>query len=375
MRGNITRRGRRSWRLKYDVGVGPDGKRQIVYKTVKGTRKNAETELARLLTDLAQGRYIARSIETVETYARHWLTNIAPSKSGPSSLAQYESVLRTHILPELGAIELQKLDGGTIDRLYAHCRERGLAPVTVGNLHAMLKRILKSAVKAGKLASSPMERVQTAPNAKSREVEVLDEEQIGRLLHHLNGHWLYLPTLLTIHTGLRRGEVCGLRWKDLNSGRLQVTQAIGRVGNKIGVTTLKTKRSRRSVTLPAGLLADLAGHKKVQAVMRLRLGLGKDAADLMFTMPDGKPLHPVVLSHTFAQKVREAGLPPTKFHGLRHFHVSYLLKSGVPVHVVSARAGHANASVTLNTYAHLIGGEDERAAEQADKLFEAIRKK
>jgi integrase len=272
-------------------------------------------------------------------------------------------VIRTHILPELGAIGLQKLDGATIDRLYARCRERGLAPVTVGNLHAVLKRILKSAV--NKLASSPMERVQTEPGTKPREVEVLDEEQIGKLLDHLNGHWLYLPTLLTIHTELRRGEVCGLRWKDLNSGRLQITQAIGRVGNKIGVTTLKTKRSRRGVTLPARLLAELASHKKEQAVMRLRLGLGRDAADLMFTMPNGKPLHPVVLSHAFAQKFREAGLPPTKFHGLRHFHVSYLLKSGVPLHVVSARAGHANAAITLRVYAP--NGRRRRARSRASR--------
>jgi integrase len=161
----------------------------------------------------------------------------------------------------------------------------------------------------------------------------------------------------------------------LNARRLQVAQAIGRIGNKIGVTTLKTQRSKRGVTLPPSLLAEIAHHKKDQAAMRLRLGLGKDSADLMFTMPDGRPLHPVVLSHTFAQKVREAGLPPTKFHGLRHFHVSYLLKSGVPLHVVSARAGHANAAITLRVYAHLMGGEDERAAEQADKLFEAIKRK
>jgi integrase len=160
----------------------------------------------------------------------------------------------------------------------------------------------------------------------------------------------------------------------LNSGRLQITQAIGRVGNKIGVTTLKTKRSRRGVTLPARLLAELASHKKEQAVMRLRLGLGRDAADLMFTMPNGKPLHPVVLSHAFAQKFREAGLPPTKFHGLRHFHVSYLLKSGVPLHVVSARADTPTPP-SLSASMHLMGGEDERAAEQADKLFEAIRRK
>jgi integrase len=267
-----------------------------------------------------------------------------------------------------------KLDASAIDRLYTLCRKRGLSPVTISNLHSILKRIVKSAVRAGKLVSSPMDKIQTEPNAKPNLVEVLTEGEVRKLLESLRGHWLYLPTLLAVQTGLRRGEVCGLRWKDLGANdELNVAQAIGRVGNAIGVTTLKTKRSRRTIRLPASLVSELAQHKKEQAIIRLKLGLGK--TELICTMPDGKPLHPVVLSHTFSQKVREAGLPSTTYHGLRHFHVSYLLKHGVPLHVVSARAGHANATVTLNTYAHLIGGEDERAAQQADKLFEAIKRK
>jgi integrase len=279
MRGNITRRGKSSWRLKYDVGTA--GQRRIAYVTVRGTRKQAEAELAKRLNELAQGRYIARSMETFESYAHHWLTNIAPAKSGPSSLAQYETMMRTHILPQLGPIELQKLDANAIDQFYTLCRKHGLAPVTVGNLHSVLKRILKSAVKAGKLASSPMERIQTEPNARPDEVEVLDEEQLARLLDHLKGHWLYLPTLLVVHTGLRRGEVCGLRWKDLNVsvGELRVAQAIGRVGNKIGVTTLKTKRSRRSLKLPPNLLNELVQHKKERAAFTLKLP-GKDEPHL-----------------------------------------------------------------------------------------------
>src|SRR5262245_58902682 len=208
MRGNITRRGKSSWRLKYDVGTGTE--RKIAYVTIRGTRKQAEAELAKRLNELAEGRYVARSIETLGSYAHHWLTNIAPAKSGPSSLAQYDTVIRTHILPELGEIELQKLDASAIDRLYTRCRERGLSPVTISNLHSVLKRILKSALKAGKLAYSPMDRIQTEPNAKPREIEVLSEEELGRLLDHLKGHWLYLPTLSAVQTGLRRGEVCGL---------------------------------------------------------------------------------------------------------------------------------------------------------------------
>jgi Phage integrase, N-terminal SAM-like domain len=109
--------------------------RKIAYVTVRGTRKQAEAELAKRLNELAEGRYVARSLETLGSYANHWLTNIAPAKSGPSSLAQYETMIRTHILPELGAIELQKLDASAIDRLYTLCRKRGLSPVTLSNLH------------------------------------------------------------------------------------------------------------------------------------------------------------------------------------------------------------------------------------------------
>jgi integrase len=218
MRGNITRRGRSSWRLKYDVGTGTE--RKIAYVTVRGTRKQAEAELAKRLNELAEGRYVARSLETLGSYANHWLTNIAPAKSGPSSLAQYETMIRTHILPELGAIELQKLDASAIDRLYTLCRKRGLSPVTLSNLHSILKRILKSAVKAGKLVSSPMNRIQTEPSARPDQVEVLNEKEVGRLLEHLRGLWLYLPTLLAVQTGLRRGEVCGQCRRQRRAARL-----------------------------------------------------------------------------------------------------------------------------------------------------------
>src|SRR5262249_56073727 len=112
---------------------------------------------------------------------------------------------------------------------------------------------------------------QTEPKAKPREVEVLSEEELGRLLEHLNGHWLYLPTLLAVHTGLRRGEVCGLRWKDVNASELHVAQAIGRIGNKIAVPTLNTTRSKRTIKLPTSLLVELAQHKKEQSTIRLSL--------------------------------------------------------------------------------------------------------
>ena len=283
-------------------------------------------------------------------------------------------MITAHIIPGLGVVPLQKLDGKAIDRFYAHLRKDGrrygggVSAVTLHNIHRMLAQLLKSAVKAKLIARSPIDDVQTKVTAKRRKVQVLDEAELVQLLAHLKGHWLYMPTLLA-YTGLRRGEVLGLRWRDIDmaSATLQVTQSVEIVSNKLVLIEPKTDRSRRTVTLPDSLLRELARHKKEQAAMRLKLGLGKDAADLVFTSPEGEMLNPDVLSEMFRLKVRAAGIKCTKFHGLRHFHITHLLKSGVPVHVVSARAGHARASITLDAYSHLIGGEDAAAAKAAEE--------
>jgi integrase len=239
--------------------------------------------------------------------------------------------------------------------------------VTLHNIHRMLAQLLKSAVKAKLIARSPIDDVQTKVTAKRRKVQVLDEAEL--MLAYLKGHWLYMPTLLAAYTGLRRGEVLGLRWRDIDmaSATLQVTQSVEIVSNKLVLIEPKTDRSRRTVTLPDSLLRELARHKKEQAAMRLKLGLGKDAADLVSTSLEGEMLNPDVLSEMFRLKVRAAGIKCTKFHGLRHFHITHLLKSGVPVHVVSVRAGHARALITLDAYSHLIGGGDAAAAKAAEE--------
>jgi len=262
MRGNITRRGKSSWRLKYDVGTDSD--RQIAYVTVRGTGKQAEAELAKRLNELAEGRYVAPTVETVESYARHWLANIAPAERSPLTLERYTSIIRAHIIPRLGPIPLQALDGKAIDGFYAHCRKQGrrdgagLASGTLQNVHRLLSQVLRSAVKAKKLARSPIDDVETQPKPKRKKIEVLDESEIATLLAHLKGHWLYMPTVLAAYTGMRRGEVLGLRWRDIDfdKGTLQIAQAIELIGGKICVTAPKTERSSRTINLPASLLPE-----------------------------------------------------------------------------------------------------------------------
>jgi len=255
-------------------------------------------------------------------------------------------MITAHIIPGLGVVPLQKLDGKAIDRFYAHLRKDGrrygggVSAVTLHNIHRMLAQLLKSAVKAKLIARSPIDDVQTKVTAKRRKVQVLDEAELVQLLAHLKGQ----PKLLAAYTGLRRGEVLGLRWRDIDmaSATLQVTQSVEIVSNKLVLIEPKTDRSRRTVTLPDSLLRELARHKKEQAAMRLKLGLGKDAADLVFTSPEGEMLNPDVLSEMFRLKVRAAGIKCTKFHGLRHFHITHLLKSGVPVRCLCLRRTRAS---------------------------------
>jgi integrase len=374
VRGNITKRGKASWRLKYDVGVDETGKRRIEYETVRGTRKEADAALAKRINEIAEGRYVAPTIETVETYASHWIENIAPASRAAITIERYKTLLRAHILPGLGSIELQKLDGTAIDRFYASRREMGLAPLTLHHIHSLLGLILASAVKAKKLARSPKADIQTKPKPRRRDkIEVLDEAELAALLDQLKGHWLYMPSLLAASTGLRRGEVLGLRWQDIDlaKGTLQVTQAVEIVGGKLGMKPPKTERSARTIKMPPALIIELERHRKEQLEERLKLGLG-GRPELVFTSPRGDMLYPDSFSEAFANKV--AGLKQITFHGLRHTHITLLLKSGVPVHVVSARAGHAKPSITLDTYSHLLGGEDNDAAKQAEEILRRVLK-
>jgi len=134
MRGNITRRGKSSWRIKFDVGTDPESGKRLISYSVHGTRKQAEPELAKRLNEFAEGRYVAPTVETVEIYARHWLENIAPASRAAITVERYQTLLRAHIIPGLGSIELQKLDGSVIDRFYATRREKGLASLTLHHI-------------------------------------------------------------------------------------------------------------------------------------------------------------------------------------------------------------------------------------------------
>lgn len=371
--GNITRRGARSWRIKFDLPRDPiSGERRTYLATVRGTKKEAQAEMTRKLAEMHDGSIVTRSATTVLEYARHWLAVIAPSRTSAKTRERYAEIIELHIGPQIGSIAVQKLDGARIDAFYTHLLtagrrngKGGLAAQTVQHVHRLLSKILSSGVKAQKLRLSPMAAVQTTPKVRRTEIQVLDDAELAALFRRLRDRPLRMPVVLAAGTGMRRGEVLALRWRDVDFAKatLQVAQVVEQT-KKGGITIKepKTERSRRTIALPATLVTELREHRRGQAEFRLKLGLGRDERDLVFPSLDWTVRSPRDFTKQFGREAAAAGVPHVTFHGLRHTHITHLLRSGVPVHVVSARAGHANPTVTLNIYAHLLPGQQEGAA-------------
>ncbi len=340
MRGNITRRGKSSWRIKFDIGIDPvTGERSTQWETVRGTKKDAQAVLARRLSDIAEGAFVERSVVTVTEYARHWLETIAPARTCAKTRERYEEIIDKHIIPQLGVTALQKLDGPRIDKFYRQLRtagrrdgKGGLAPQTCQHIHRLLSQILASAVKAQKLRLSPMLGVQTAPKIRREEIQVLNDDELAALFKRLKGRPLYMPVLLAASTGMRRGEILALRWKDveLDKATLQVAQVVEFVGGVMALKEPKTDRSRRTITLPDRLVQELRAHRKEQLTWRLKLGMGKDVRDLVFPAWNGELRNPSHFTKEFSREITAARLPHITFHGLRHTHITHLLRSGVP---------------------------------------------
>jgi integrase len=235
-----------------------------------------------------------------------------------------------------------------------------------------LSQALKHAVATGVLFRNPAEQVKP-PRPPRREIAILTKPEVATLLRTaedrgggLYAGALYLPVLVGITTGMRRGEILGLRWSDLDlkAGRLTVNQSMEQIGAKITFKAPKTAGSRRTITLPAITVEALAAHRKAQAAERLRLGLGK--ADLVFTQPDGEPMNAENLTRAFGKLIERAGVRRITFHGLRHTHISHQLIDGVHVKIVSERAGHASVSITLSVYAGFIPNMRADAAAGVD---------
>ncbi len=378
--GSIIRRGKKSWRLKFEKGRDDNGNRMIGYETVRGSKKDAKIRLTEILESRNKGSFVDRTVMTVAAYLMQWLADHAFHSVSRKTFERYSEIVELHLVPALGAKKLSDLKPLAIQSYYSQALKEGrrdgkggLAPRTVLHHHRVLCEALRQAVRWRLLAINPAEAAEP-PRPDHAEIDVLMDDDLHTLLKTARPTRSYPAILMAATTGMRRGEVLGLRWVDLDlaAGIVTVNHTLEETKAGMRLKEPKTKRSRRNITLPALMVAALRSHKVAQAQERLMLGLGRDANGYVFAALDGGPIRPRNLSKEFSRIVERAGVRRVSIHSLRHTHASQLLRDGVHVKVVSERLGHSTVSITLDVYAHTIPNMQADAAARIDAAFAGV---
>src|SRR6516225_6055728 len=363
MKGNLTRRGRNSWRLKFEAGADPaSGARVTKYHTLRGTRREAQEQAAKIIAEHAGGLYVDPSKQTFADFAAHWEANWAAKNVSAKTLERYSELIRIHIIPSIGSIPIQRLHATNLQTLYA---KLPVAPRTKLHIHRLVFLMLRHATQWGVVQRNVASLVD-APAVQDKEIEILSPAEIARVLEVLKDHpWLHAIVMVALGTGMRRGELLALRWKDvdLDGAKLRVEQALEQTQRGgLVFKAPKTRHGRRTVTLPVSTVALLRDHWKAQQEQRLALGLGKAPDDaLVFPDWDGSPRAPRTLTQQWQKQMKTMGLKAT-FHSLRHTHASTLIAAGLDVLTVSRRLGHGSPAITLTVYGHLFKPDDRAAA-------------
>ena len=378
MRGHIRQRSPGSWEITYELPQDGSDKRRQRTQTVRGTKRDAQQELTRLLREIDTGGFVEPNRLTIGEYLERWLADYAKPNVGGKTYEVYRNHLRTQIIPPLGAIPLARLSPLDLQGLYARLRTEGrkdgrpggLSARTILHFHRILHKALDQAVKWRLVARNVCDAVEP-PRPQQQESHVLDEEQTVRLLEAAKGTQLHLPILLACATGARRGELLALKWEnvDLEAGVICIRQALEQTTGSLKFKTPKTTKSRRTVVLPRFAVEALTRHRGEQAQHRLLLGPAYQDSGLVIARPNGLPVRPDNFSTEFGAFLKQHDLPHVRFHDLRHGHASQLFKAGVHVKVVRERLGHSGVGITLDTYGHVLPGMQEEAAQRLDEAL------
>jgi len=378
------------YRIFIDAGRDASGKRIRHTFVIRGSRKEAEQKERELLRAKDTGTYVDPRAGTVGEFMKRWLQS-ASSKVAERTWIRYEQMVRGQIIPALGHLRLGDLRPLHVEAAEAEWLRSGsrrtkepgpLSPQSVVHLHRCLHTAMERAVKWRLIAINPVDGVEL-PHVSEREAAVLEPRHATRLCEGLRGTEYEVPILVGLFCGLRPAEYLALRWRDVDLDRaeLHVVQSVHRIRNdrttvhmgqeisgfRFGPT--KTHRSRRPLAIPAELVARLRTSKALQSSMRLKRGEAWTDLDLVFTDAVGRPHAIQRVEGAFTAALRQAGLPAMRLYDLRHTMATLMLYQGEQLKLVAARLGHANETMVLRRYGHLLPGMDREAAERLGRLL------
>ncbi|WP_375762854.1 tyrosine-type recombinase/integrase [Bradyrhizobium sp. Pha-3] len=378
MKGHIRERSPGHWAIIIEQRDPSTGKRKRKWHSYKGNKRQAQTECARLISEVKAGAYVEPSKTTVAEFLTRWLKHIKPNVS-PRTHERYEQIATKNLAPLIGAKILSKLQPIDVSEAYSNALETGrrdgkggLSPRTVHHMHRVLYSALNQAERWKLIVRNPAALLEKRdrPKIERKAVRTIDALSTAAVFDAARERRLFVPLVLASLCGLRRGEITALRWKsvDLENGQLAVIASTEQTdAGAIREKEAKSGRAR-TVALPAMAVEELRRWRVTQAQELLRLGVRADDDWHVVTQFDGSPLQPRSLTHVVSAFLKDWKVT---LHGLRHSHASHMLASNIHPKVVQERLGHSSIAITMDVYSHLMPNMQGEAAAAVDGVMRA----
>ncbi|TSE03755.1 site-specific integrase [Mesorhizobium intechi] len=376
MKGHITERSPGKWAIVLDLHT-ETGKRRRKWHSFSGTKRQAQEECARLVTEIKHGIYLEPDKTTLADYLDRWLKHEKSSVS-PKTLERYTELAMKNIVPLIGQTTISKLKTEKIDAAWTKALESGrrdgkggLSPRTVHHMRRVLIKALNQAVTWEMLAKNPA-TASKPPKVERKAMTAYEAGTTGELLEALRPTRMFVPVMLAVMCGLRRGEIVALRWKnvDLANKRLAIVETAEQIKGAVRYKETKSGHAR-VVDISSTVIEELKRHRVRQAEENLRLGVRLDDEAFVVAQADASPLQPRSLTHEWVRVLGNTTLKRIRFHDLRHSHATQMLAAGIHPKIAQERLGHSTIAITLDLYSHVMPGMQADAAEQVD---EAIRR-
>jgi integrase len=325
-----------------------------------------------MITSIEKGEYFEFCNLTLEKYLDKWMLEYCESNLVYKTYKTYTQLIEWYIKPQLGSIELSKLQPLHIQSFYTYLqKERKLSSTTTLHCHNIIHTALKHAVKWQLININIADAVERPKRAKT-EFNTLSVENVDKLLEYLEGTSLYMPVLLSLHTGARRGEVLGLTWGNVNlvEGFIYIKNQLQNIDGTLQLTQLKTLSSKRKIVLLDYTIKVLKEERKKQLENKLYLGENYIDNNFVCCQNDGRPYDPDYISRHFLRKSTSIDIPKVRFHDLRHTHATLLLQANVNSKVVSERLGHSKVNITLDTYSHVLPDMQKEAVKKLQNIMQ-----